>query len=108
MLPIRWRLTLFHALAILGIATLLSGLLVAALIRGVVKEVEETARARAVEAVRVLETTGLPDDAEFRAALRAYMVWAVDDMLSHPDGDAAIKADAPMPRWTWDGLVIPR
>ena len=58
--------------------------------------------------VRAADDAGLPDDAEFRAALRAYMVWAVDDMLSHPDGDAAIKADAPMPRWTWEGLVIPR
>src|SRR5687768_17255838 len=67
MLPIRWRLTLFHALAILGTATLLIAFLVAALMRGVVKEVEETARARAGEAVRVLETAALPNDAALAA-----------------------------------------
>jgi signal transduction histidine kinase len=67
MLPIRWRLTLFHALAILGIAALLIAFLVAALIRGVVKEVDETARARAAEAVRALETAALPNDAALAA-----------------------------------------
>jgi hemoglobin len=46
----------------------------------------------------------LPDDPEFRAALRAYMQWAVDEMLSYPAGDAAVPKDLPLPRWSWDGM----
>jgi hemoglobin len=47
---------------------------------------------------------GLPNDPEFRAALRAYMQWAVDEVLSYPAQDATVPTDLPMPRWTWDGL----
>jgi hemoglobin len=50
------------------------------------------------------DDAGLPDDAEFRAALRAYMEWAVDDVLAYPDRDAAVPGGVPMPRWSWDGL----
>jgi hemoglobin len=46
----------------------------------------------------------LPDDPAFRAALRAYMQWAVGEMNSHPSSDDAIPTDAPMPKWSWDGL----
>jgi hemoglobin len=53
--------------------------------------------------VMAADDAGLPDDPEFRVALRAYMVWAVDDVLSHSD-DAA-PTPAPMPHWSWDGLV---
>ena len=45
----------------------------------------------------------LPTDPEFRAALRAYMEWAVDDVLSHSYDTAA--GELPMPHWSWDGLV---
>jgi hemoglobin len=45
----------------------------------------------------------LPDDPEFRAALRAYMEWAVDDVLSHDEDPAPTQS--PMPHWSWDGLV---
>ena len=51
------------------------------------------------------DDAGLPDDPEFRAALRAYMEWAVSDVLSYENGD--IPAAMPMPHWTWDGLVEP-
>jgi hemoglobin len=47
---------------------------------------------------------GLPADAAFRAALHAYMSWAVADVLAYSDPAAAVAADAPMPRWGWDGL----
>jgi hemoglobin len=54
--------------------------------------------------VAAADDAGLPDDPEFRAALRAYMEWAVKDIaLSHPD-DADIAPGLPMPRWSWDGL----
>jgi hemoglobin len=46
----------------------------------------------------------LPDDPAFRAALRAYMQWAVGEMISYPSSDDVIPTDAPMPKWSWDGL----
>jgi hemoglobin len=54
--------------------------------------------------VRAADDATLPDDPEFRAALRAYMEWAVEDMLAFPDQDSTIPADLPMPHWSWDGL----
>ena len=51
------------------------------------------------------DDAGLPDDKEFRAALRAYMEWAVDDIaLSHPN-DTDVPAGLTVPHWSWDGLV---
>jgi hemoglobin len=54
--------------------------------------------------VQAADDAQLPDDPEFRATLRAYMVWAVDEMLSYPDRDASIPANLPVPQWSWDGL----
>jgi hemoglobin len=45
----------------------------------------------------------LPADPAFRAALHAYMRWAVDDVLSYSEA-AAVPAGAAMPRWGWEGL----
>jgi hemoglobin len=50
------------------------------------------------------EDAGLPADADFRAALHAYMRWAVDDVLSYSAEASVVAADAAMPRWGWDGL----
>jgi hemoglobin len=46
----------------------------------------------------------LPADPEFRAALHAYMCWAVDDVLAYSDEGAVVAPGAAMPRWGWDGL----
>jgi hemoglobin len=54
--------------------------------------------------VRAADDAALPDDREFRAALRAYMEWAVEDMLAFPDPDSTIPTDRSMPHWSWDGL----
>jgi hemoglobin len=54
--------------------------------------------------VMAADDAGLPDDREFRAALRAYMQWAVDEVLSYPEQDAMVPTDLPIPRWSWDGL----
>lgn len=55
--------------------------------------------------VRAMDDAGLPDDPEFRAALRDYMRWAVDDVLTYSPPDAAkVPAGVPMPHWSWDGL----
>ena len=61
MLPIRWRLTIFHAVAILIVAALLLGILVVVTYRGVTASVEETARLRATQTIRLLES-GVPFD----------------------------------------------
>ena len=55
--------------------------------------------------VLAADDAGLPEDPEFRAALRAYcMVWAVEDVLTYSPPDADVPTGVPMPRWSWDGL----
>jgi hemoglobin len=53
--------------------------------------------------VSAFDDADLPRDAELRAALTAYMQWAVDDVLAHEE-PAAVPAHVPVPRWSWDGL----
>ncbi len=48
-----------------------------------------------------MDDAGLPADPEFRAAMRAYMTAAVDEVLSY--GHTPPPAGLPMPRWSWDG-----
>jgi len=56
--------------------------------------------------VAAADDAHLPEDPEFRAALRAYIVWAVSDVLSHPEVED-VPAGAAVPRWSWDGLQSP-
>ena len=51
-----------------------------------------------------MDDAGLPADADFRAAMHAYMRWAIDDVLVYSPQDSVVPAGAPMPRWGWDGL----
>ncbi len=53
--------------------------------------------------VQAADDAGLPDDAEFRAALSAYMEWAVEEVLTYSPPDARVEADLPVPRWDWNG-----
>jgi hemoglobin len=53
--------------------------------------------------VLAADDAGLPDDAEFRAALRAYMEWAVGEVLSYAE-PSDVPATVAMPHWSWDGL----
>jgi hemoglobin len=56
--------------------------------------------------VLAADDAGLPDHPRFRAALRAYMVWAVREVaLSHPN-DTQVPAALPVPRWSWDGPQV--
>lgn len=50
--------------------------------------------------MQAVDDAGLPDDAEFRAALAQYMRWAVHDVLAGP---APVEPGLAMPRWGWDG-----
>jgi hemoglobin len=54
--------------------------------------------------VGAMDDAALPDDVEFRAAMRAYMVWAVDDVLAYSSYDAVVPSGLEMPHWSWDGL----
>ena len=53
--------------------------------------------------VHALDDAGLPADPEFRSAMRAYMRWAVDNVLSYAEPEE-VPAGAAVPRWSWDGL----
>ena len=55
--------------------------------------------------VAAVDDAGLPRDAELRAAMRAYMEWATDEVMSYAPRDAEVPASLPVPRWSWDGLV---
>ena len=54
--------------------------------------------------VAAADDAGLPADPGFRAALRAYMEWAVDDVLTYSPVDAVVPSGLPVPRWSWEGL----
>ena len=54
--------------------------------------------------VQAADDAGLPADPEFRAALRAYMEWAVAEVLTYPGPPAEVPAGLAVPRWSWTGL----
>jgi hemoglobin len=56
--------------------------------------------------VQAADDDGLPDDPEFRAGLRAYMEWAVDEVLRCSPPETRVAADLLMPRWGWNGLEV--
>lgn len=56
--------------------------------------------------VAAADDAGLPDDPAFRGALRAYMTWAVDQVLAYGSRDAVVPPGWPMPRWGWGGLAV--
>ncbi len=45
----------------------------------------------------------LPDDPDFRAGLRAYMEWAVREVLSYAPQGSEVPTGLPVPRWSWTG-----
>ena len=45
----------------------------------------------------------LPDDADFRSALRSYIEWATRDVLAYAPAGANVPAEMPVPRWSWSG-----
>jgi hemoglobin len=53
--------------------------------------------------VRAMDDAGLPDDPRFRAAMRAYMEAAVDEVLRYGSPQSVVAPGLPMPRWGWDG-----
>ena len=57
--------------------------------------------------VAAADDAGLPAEPAFRGALRAYMEWAVADVLTYSPVDAVVPTGRPMPHWSWDGLQTP-
>ncbi len=47
------------------------------------------------------DDAGLPDDAEFRSALVAYLEWGTRLALHNSQPGAAVAPHAPVPRWGW-------
>ena len=47
----------------------------------------------------------MPDDAEFRASLRAYIESAVAEVIAISPAGSAVPEDLPVPHWSWDGPV---
>jgi hemoglobin len=58
--------------------------------------------------VQAADDAGLPPDQDFRAALRAYMEWAVSEVMACSPMDAVVPPALPVPRWSWDGLQPPQ
>jgi hemoglobin len=54
--------------------------------------------------VKAADDAGLPDDRELRDSLRAYMEWAVHEVLSFSPAGSQVPAELPVPRWGWDGF----
>lgn len=57
--------------------------------------------------VAAADDAALPEDPEFRAALRAYMTWAVEEVLRFGEPEALVPHGRPVPHWSWEGLVDP-
>ena len=50
------------------------------------------------------DDAGLPDDPAFRAGLRSYMEWAVQEVIAYAPKDSQVPKGMPTPRWSWTGL----
>lgn len=53
--------------------------------------------------VQALDDARLPTDAELRAALRAYMEWAAEEVMSYAPAESQVPKGLRVPRWGWNG-----
>lgn len=51
-----------------------------------------------------IDDARLPDDPEFRGALRTYMEWATADVHAYNPKGSTVPAALPVPQWGWNGL----
>jgi len=54
--------------------------------------------------VAAMDDAQLPDDPEFRKAMRDYMHWATREVNGYSPVGSTVKPGLPMPRWTWEGM----
>jgi hemoglobin len=50
------------------------------------------------------EDIGMPDDPGFRAALRSFIEWAADEVLSYSPPDSSVPERLPLRQCCWNGL----
>ncbi len=55
--------------------------------------------------VAAADDAGLPEDPEFRAALRSYMEWAMSEVNSYSPRGVHIPDGLSIPQWSWNGPV---
>ena len=55
--------------------------------------------------IQAIDDAQLPDDADFRKALREYIHWATREVNSYGPTGSTVDPERPMPRWSWDGPV---
>jgi len=53
--------------------------------------------------LQALDDAGLPSDPELRAALRDYMAWATEEVMSYAPAGSQVPEALPVPRWGWRG-----
>jgi hemoglobin len=53
--------------------------------------------------MQAADDVGLPDDPEFRAAIRSYMEHAVAEVESYAPAESQVPAELPVTRWGWKG-----
>jgi len=53
--------------------------------------------------VQAADDAELPDDPDFRDALRSYMEWATNEVLAYAPVGSQVQAGLPVPRWGWNG-----
>ena len=54
--------------------------------------------------MQAAEDAGLPDDEEFRSSLRAYINWAVGEVMLYAPAGSTVPDGLGVPRWSWSGL----
>jgi len=54
--------------------------------------------------VQAADDARLPEDPRFREALRAYMEWAVSEVMSYSPRGSKVASNLPTPHWGWSGL----
>jgi hemoglobin len=54
--------------------------------------------------VQAADDAGLPSDPEFRDSLRAYMEWAVREVMDYSPPGVEVADGLPVPCWCWNGL----
>jgi hemoglobin len=57
--------------------------------------------------VQAMDDAQLPDDLEFRNAMRDYMHWATREVNSYSPAGTRVAPSLPMPHWSWNGLRKP-
>jgi hemoglobin len=66
---------------------------------------EDLGRRFAACFLQAADDAALPADRALRDALRAYIEWAVAEVVAIAPRGTTVAANLPMPRWSWDGLV---